>query len=138
MEIRHWVLSLIIFSVNFCYLFFLGNAFMYACKFWLNMNFENCVLQCMKFVWIWTFDLFLFWKMHVRMHENFVLMKFLIELGHVCLNTWNLILCYFLNDAFMNAWSFWWNLNFWFEWRCMFECIKFKSLFFSKSAFMNA
>jgi len=32
----------------------------------------------------------------------------------------------------------WLNMNFWFEWKCMFECMKFDFLFFLKSALMNA
>jgi len=98
---------------------------MYVCNFWLNMNFWKLRVSMPEICLNMNFWFASFWKMHVRMHENFVLMKFLIEFENVCSNAWNLIFCYFLKDAFMNAWIFWLNLNFWFEWKCMFECVKF-------------
>jgi len=136
-EIRHWVLFLIIFSVNF---------FLFICSFW-RMHLRMYA----TFGWIWILNIACFNAWNLFEYE--LLICFFLK--NACKNAWKNLLKFFfdwkcmfecmkfdflliLNDAFMNAWDFWLNLNFWFEWKCMFECIKFKFLFFFRSAFMNA
>jgi len=69
------------------------------------------------FYWIWIL------KIHVWMHE-----------------IWFFVLCsfFFCNGAFMKEWNFLLNLNFEFEWKCMFQYINFDFfLYYLKNAFMN-
>ena len=99
-----------LFEYEFFIFFFLKNAYNNAWNLFVFCFFF--IDEGMKFFWLNL-------KMHAWMHE-----------------IW--FFCYVLNDVFVNALNFWLNLNFWFEWKCMFEYIKFNFLFLLKSAFMNA
>ena len=67
------------------------------------MKFDFCLMHLWMheiFYWIWIL------KIHIWMHEIWFFL-------------------FFFYGAFMNVWNFLLNLNFEFEWKCMFEYIKF-------------
>jgi len=78
-----------------------------------------------------------FWKMRIKMHEIWFFawyiyecMKFFIEYEFwkymfTCMKFDFLFFVLFFSGAFMKEWNFLLNLNFEFEWKCMFEYIKF-------------
>jgi len=131
-----------------CWKMYVGCMTIHELFFYLFFS-KECVYKYMKFDFVFVLRMHVkmheiclnmnfwfssFWKMHIRMHEICLFFVFflwrheilLIEFENACLNAWNLIFfCYVLDDAFMNALNFWLNLNFWFEWKCMFEYIKF-------------
>jgi len=85
--------------------------FFVLCSFF----FEWCIYERMNFFiksefWIWM-------KMHVWIRKIWFFILF-EEFIYECMKVWL-------------------NMNFWFEWKCMFECMKFDFLFFLKNAFMN-
>ena len=83
------------------------------------------------------FFFYYFWRMHIWMNEIFHwiwILKIHVWMHEI----WFFVLCsFFFNGAFMKEWNFLLNLNFEFEWKCMFEYIKFDFLYCLKNSFMN-
>jgi len=119
----------------FFVLLFFKNAYIneWNLIFFCFVIFEECIYKCMKF----DFLLFCyFWRMHIWMHEiwfSFVLLSLK--------NAWNfdfIFVLLFLKNAYMNAWNSIFEecmlkcikfcvfiIFFYFEWKCMFECLIF-------------
>jgi len=116
-------------------IWFFAWCIMNAWNFLLNMNFENTCLNAWNLIFC---SLFFFLMVHSWKNEIFYSVWILNLNENACLNTYNLIFSVLLEECIYEYMKVWLNMNFRFQWKCMFECMKFDFLFFLKNAYINS
>jgi len=111
-------------------LFFIKNAFYECLRFVFS---QECMLKCMKFVWIWIFDFVIFEECLYKC-MNFDFFFSFISRIYECRKFWNLI--FSLNEnACLKAWNL---IGVLFEEYRMYEFdLEWKYIYFSKRYFFN-